>query len=333
VSRNPIEGTVSLKQKTKNRINTAIALVALMTAVILLFYRLRTIRMEELVDYLGTIKGSRISLILVSTGFSYWVLTGFDWVALRFLRKPIPYRSIATAAFVGYSLSKNLGISWLTGGSLRYRFYSRCGMSLKEVTKLMLFNTATFLCGFLFWGGVSFLVFPFKTGPAASLPDLTIRLIGIGFLTLPSLYLSASFLGWKTLSIGRRKWTIPSPKTALVQLGLGILDVFCTIWILYLFLPPGSMALTSFFGIFFTGELLAILSHSPGGLGVFETVMYEMLKDFYPETVLLSSLLLYRIVYFLFPLTLGTILLAVDEIKLRKGSAVASILHPEKKSR
>jgi len=137
-----------LKQKTRNQINTAITFSALMVAVTLLSYRLRAIRLEELTEHLRTLKGSRVLLIFFSTGISYLILTGFDWAALRYLRKTIPYRQVAQAAFVGYSLSKNLGISWLTGGSLRYRFYSRCGIGLKDVTKLILFNTATFLCRF-----------------------------------------------------------------------------------------------------------------------------------------------------------------------------------------
>jgi uncharacterized membrane protein YbhN (UPF0104 family) len=323
----------SLRQKTKNWVNTAITFVALIIALLLLYDRLRTVRLEELINHLKTLEPGRLFLIFASTGLSYWILTGFDWVALRFLRKPIPYRQIAVAAFVGYSLSKNLGLSWLTGGSLRYRFYSRFGITLTDVAKLMLFNTTTFLCGFFFWGGLSFLAFPFKSGPSVYLSDFTIRLIGIGLLALPSLYLTFSFLGWKTVSFRSRKGRIPPAKVVLLQMTLGVLDVFFTIWILYLFLPADSVALTSFFGIFFTGELLSILSHAPGGLGVFETVMFQMLKDFFPEVVLLYSLLLYRVIYFLVPLAFGITLLVIDELNLRKRLVVTSVLHPEKKSR
>lgn len=303
-----------------------------MVAVALLSHRLRAIHPSELIGYLKTLRGSRILLVLLSTGVSYGILTGFDWLALHFLRKPVPYPQIALAAFVSYSLSKNLGISWVTGGSLRFRFYSRYGIGLKEVTKLVLFNTATFLLGFLFWGGLSFAVFPFKNG-SASFPELTVRLIGLGLLALPSLYLTASLLGWKTLSFRRRKWSIPPFKIAILQLVLGILDVFFTIWILYLLLPAGAITLPSFFGIFFTGELLAILSHAPGGIGIFETAMFEMLKDLFSEQLLLSSLLLYRIAYFLLPLAVGVTLLAIDQWKLHRRPIIASILHPEKKPR
>ena len=313
--------------------NTAIMIAALLFAVVVISRRLHAIRPSELIDYLKTLGGSRILLVFLSTGISYAILTGFDWLALRFLRKPVPYHHVARAAFVGYSLGKNLGISWVTGGSMRYRFYSRYGIGLKEVTKLVLFNTTTFLLGFSFWGGVSFLAFPLKNGPSAYLPELTVRLIGLGLLVLPSLYLTASFLGWESLSFRRRKWRIPPVKIALAQMALGALDVFFTIWVLYLILPPGAIPLHSFFGIFFTGELLAILSHAPGGIGIFETAMFEMLKGLFSEQPLLSSLLLYRIIYFLLPLTLGVTLLAMDEWRLRRRPMIPSMLHPEKKSR
>lgn len=308
-------------------------IAALLVAVVVLSRRLHAIRPSELIDYIKTLGGSRILLILLSTGISYAILTGFDWLALHFLRKPVPYHEVARAAFIGYSLGKNLGISWVTGGSMRYRFYSRYEIGLKEVTKLILFNTTTFLLGFSFWGGISFLAFPLKNGPSVYLPELTIRLIGLGLLALPSLYLTASFLGWESLSFRRRRWKIPPVKIALAQLALGILDVFFTIWILYLILPPGAIPLHSFFGIFFTGELLAILSHAPGGIGIFETAMFEMLKDLFSEQPLLSSLFLYRIVYFLLPLTIGVTLLAMDEWRLRRRPMLSSMLHPEKKSR
>lgn len=322
-----------MKQPAKNRINTAISLIALIIAIFLLSQRLRTIHFYELVEHLRSISGLRLALILILTGISYWTLTGFDWIAIRFLSKRITYAHIAKSAFVGYSLSKNLGLSWLTGGSLRYRFYYRCGLTLREVSKLILFNTTTFFLGFLFWGGLSFTAFPLKENLVSYLPSSTLRLTGAGLLSVPALYLLFCFLGRKELRLRHRRWKIAPPRIALIQVTFGILDVFLTLSVLYLLLPPGTIGLPSFFSIFFTGQVLAILSHAPGGLGVFETVMFELMKDLISESSLLSALLLYRIVYFLLPLALGITLLAADEIRLRKGAISVSVLHPEKKSR
>lgn len=323
-----------MKQSTKNWINTAISFAVMVIAVTLLYHRLRNVSMEALVGHLRALEKTKIFLVLMSTVLSYLVLTGYDWLALRFLKKKISYSRAALASFIGYSLSKNLGISWLTGGSLRYRFYSRWGLGLGEVTKLVLFNTSTFLLGFFLWGGLAFSFFPLVQSDLTSfLPRPALRAIGISLILLPLSYLLLCFSRRKVISFRGRRWTLPPPSIALLQLMFGMLDVFFTLWPLYLLLPAGALKLTSFFGIYFTGQLISILTHSPGGLGVFETVMFEMMKGGISEPALLSSLLLYRVVYFLLPLVLGIALLAIDEIRLRKGSISVTALHPQKKSR
>ncbi|MDC4224269.1 MAG: LPXTG cell wall anchor domain-containing protein [Candidatus Manganitrophus sp.] len=122
-----------MKTETRNWINTIIGLVALLAAGFFLYRRFQTINLAEVADYLRSLEGMRLLTIVgFWTAISYLVLTGYDWLALRFLKKRISYPRVALASFVGYSISKNLGISWLTGGSMRYRFYSRCGMDAQR---------------------------------------------------------------------------------------------------------------------------------------------------------------------------------------------------------
>jgi uncharacterized membrane protein YbhN (UPF0104 family) len=321
-----------LKQETRNWINTLIGLVALIAAGLFLYRRFRTMNIVEVADYLRSLDQIRLSIILFWTTISYFILTGYDWLSLRFLKKKLPYPPIALASFVGYSISKNLGISWLTGGSMRYRFYSRWGMTLKDVSKLVVFNTTTFLCGFFFWGGFSFFFSSLQKELPAVAPDALRPLIGFLLWGALLIYLLISSRSRKTFTLWGRTWHLPSLSIALLQWLIGTIDVFVTLWVLYLILPPGAVSLGAFLAAYFIVEVAAILTHAPGGIGVFESTMLMLLSGRLSEAVLLSSLLLYRVVYFLIPLVIGIALLAVDEIRYRPKSLDA-LLHQKTENR
>lgn len=315
-----------MKTETRNWINTLIGLVALIAAGFFLYRRFRTINIAEVADYLRSLDHIRLLTILVWTAASYFILTGYDRLALRFLKKKISYPRVALASFVGYSISKNLGISWLTGGSMRYRFYSRWGMTLKDVSKLVIFNTTTFLCGFFFWGGYSFLFSPLKEDLPAAVPPGMHSLIGSLLWSVLLIYFLICSLSRKTFAFWGRTWHLPSLSIALSQCLLGAVDVFATLWILYLILPPGAVSLGAFLAAYFMAEVVAILTHAPGGIGVFESTMLMLLDGRLSEAVLLSSLLLYRVIYYFIPLAIGIGLLTVDEIRYRPKSLDA-VLH------
>lgn len=316
-----------LKPAIRNWINTLIGLAALLAAGFFLFKRVQALNRAEVADYLRSLEGMRLAIIVLWTMISYLILTVYDLLSLRFLKKRIPYRQVALAAFVGYSISKNLGISWLTGGSMRYRFYSRWGLALKDVSKLVLFNTTTFLCGFFFWGGFSFFFSPFKEELTAGVPSEMRPWIGVLLWGLLLLYFGVCSRSRKTFTFWGRTWHLPSLSIALSQWLLGTADVFVTLWILFLILPPAAVSLGAFLAAYFMAEVVAILTHAPGGIGVFESTLLMLLDGRLSEAVLLSSLLLYRVIYFLIPLVLGIALLAVDEVRYRPGKSLEAMLH------
>ena len=58
------------------------------------------------------------------------------------------------------------------------------------------------------------------------------------------------------------------------------------------------------------GLLVALVSHVPGGLGVFESLMILMLQ--LPAVVVLPALAMFRLIYYLAPLAVALIVLIVD---------------------
>ena len=68
-------------------------------------------------------------------------------------------------------------------------------------------------------------------------------------------------------------------------------------------------------------QMLAVVSHVPGGVGVFESAMVLLLKPFLTAGQVLPALVLYRAIYYLLPLAIALVILLVDEVRQRVGQA------------
>ena len=91
----------------------AVAIFAV--ALLALRHELRNYRLHDVARAVLALPLHRVLAAIGLTALGYFVLTGYDTLALRYIRHPLPYRRIAFASFVGYSFSQNLGFPWLTG--------------------------------------------------------------------------------------------------------------------------------------------------------------------------------------------------------------------------
>ncbi len=107
---------------------------------------------------------------------------------------------------------------------------------------------------------------------------------------------------------------VPSPALSLGQIAVTATDWLLAAAVLWVLLPD-QMHITypHFLGIFMLGQGLGMVSHVPGGLGVFETVLLFSLGDG-DRVALTAALLLYRLIYYVLPLMVGSLLLALHEV-------------------
>src|SRR4029453_7761220 len=75
----------------------------------------------------------------------------------------------------------------------------------------------------------------------------------------------------------------------------------------------------SFLGVFLVAILLGMISHVPGGVGVFEGLMLLLLEPYLPPTVVLPALVVFRAVYYLLPFSIALVALVVDEVWQRRA--------------
>ena len=111
-----------------------VAFLAVSLAAFLLYRTLSRYSFEELVASVTAVPMQRL---LAAGGFaaaSYLCLTGFDFLALRYVGRP-PYRQAALASFTSLSLGHNIGFAALSSGAIRYRFYSRWGLRTGEIAR------------------------------------------------------------------------------------------------------------------------------------------------------------------------------------------------------
>ncbi|MFN8583487.1 MAG: YbhN family protein [Gemmatimonadaceae bacterium] len=124
---------------------------------------LSTVRYHEVARIVGALPSSAIALAFALTVLCYVALIGYDVLALRYVGRRLAPARTAFASFLAYAFSQNLGISALTGASIRYRFWSAWGLSTGEIAQGIAFTTTSFWLGVMLVGGSALLASPLAT--------------------------------------------------------------------------------------------------------------------------------------------------------------------------
>src|ERR1700719_4568998 len=310
-----------LRQKQiLHKLGVVVSITVIGIACYVLYHMLRGIDTDEVIEAIKQTERRQIGLAALFVAAGYFTLTFYDLFAVRAIgRADIPYRINALAAFSSYSIGHNVGASVFTGGAVRYRIYSAWGLNAIDVAKIC------FLAGLTFWlGNAAVLGLRIAYHPEAAravdqLPIWLNRLIALVILTVLSAYVAWVWV--KPRVIGREGWqvTLPGGPLTLLQIGIGILDLFCCALAMYMLVPDEpNLGFITVAVIFVAATLLGFASHAPGGLGVFDAAMLVALWQFDKED-LLAGLLLFRLLYYIIPFVISLVLLGVRELLLGRA--------------
>lgn len=291
---------------------------------------------REILSQLRMVGMDRIGLAVLFTLLSYSVLTFYDSLAFRYIRRPMPYHKIAFGSFLGYVFSHNIGLSVVGASAVRFRIYSNWGVTPLEIGKIVVFCTMTFWLGFGIVGSTVFLIRPIQI-PQVLQPYLNFSNawpLGVVLAGLTCFYLALVTLRRKPFQLGAWQIEVPSGRLTLAQICLTTLDWLFFANVLYVLLPPGhNLPFFSFMCVFLLAEAAALISHVPGGIGVLDAVILFLLRPMlepvlhaHAASAITASLVVYRCIYYLIPLILGTALLGVNEflerrMGMRRGEA------------
>jgi phosphatidylglycerol lysyltransferase len=277
-------------------------------------------------EYMHRLRRGRIGQAIVLTALGYAVMPLYDLFALHSIGRTLPKRRVALISFISYAFSNTLGMAMLVSGSIRYRFYIQAGLSTLDVAKVVLFCTLSFWLGLFAITGATLLLVPIPLGLPLARWHL---LLGIALCLIPLLWLVGGALLRRPIKLWRWKVQLPSVSVGLRQVFVGALDWGLAAAVLYA-LMPDSLALHfgSFLAIFALAQIAGLISHVPGGLGVFEAVMlagFGATGNQALSAPILGALAAFRGVYYLLPLCAATVVVVIREAR---GLRQATLLTP-----
>jgi len=284
---------------------------------------------QEISDTLLNETDRDLLLAFGLTAVNFAVLTGYDILALHYIGHPLSWSRASLASFAGNAFSNTIGLSTLAGSSVRYRLYTSWGLTPGEIAKIVVFTTLTLWLGLFSIGGIIFTVRPLPLPDWVVLPFATTRPLGLLLLLLPTAYLTAS--AWKKTPwhVGRFELLLPQFRSSLLQVAVASLDWALAAAVLYALLPPwANVSFPLLLGAFLLGQIAGLVSQVPGGLGVFESCLLFLLTPRIPAPALFAALVAYRLVYYIAPLALAALLLAVRETMAARSTlrSVAAFL-------
>jgi uncharacterized membrane protein YbhN (UPF0104 family) len=300
-----------------NRIGLALSVAIIAAAAVVLYRTLHNLNFAELMVALKTFDKRDIAIAAMFVAAGYVTLTFYDLFALRTIeRNHVPYRIAALAGFTSYAIGHNVGASVFTGGAVRYRIYSHHGLSAVDVAKVCFVAGLTFWLGNATVLGLGILYAPQAASSINQLPTALNQAIAVAILLV-----LASYLVWvwrAPRKIGNKSWevTLPRGPLTLLQIMIGIIDLACCAFAMYMLVPSDPhIGFIELSVIFVSATLLGFASHSPGGLGVFDAAMLVALWQ-YDKEDLFAGLLLFRLLYYIAPFALALLLLGARELWL-----------------
>ena len=311
-----------MKKNFRLYFGPVISVVLFTAAVWILHNELKAHHLRDIVHTLKAIPAWQLLAALALSILSYFVMIGYDILALHYVGHPLSYTKIGLASFIGYAFSNNIGLSMIAGASVRYRLYSAWGLSTLQVTLVVAFCTLTLWLGFFVLGGLVFIFDPLALPPSIHLPFASVQLLGLLLLAVVLIYIFVTILKKAPFKIGEYEFQLPSIQLLFPQLSISSLDWAIAGSVLYVLLTPvKDLSYFEFLGLYLLAQLIGLASQVPGGLGVFETVMVLLLSSRLPVSDLLASLLAYRICYYWLPLSAATTLFGLQELLRKKQRA------------
>ncbi len=303
-------------------VGVAVSLLLLGLALSVLYHLDHEYRWNDVVTHVREVPGSLLFKALIFTFLNYVLLTGYDWMAIRQVGAKVPYQKVALTSFIGYTFSNTLGFSLLTGASIRYRFYTAAGLNPSQIARVIVFCSVTFFLGLFLVGGVALLL-GVKTLPAALPIPLwltsSLQAIGGACAAVAVGYLLLSFFCRKPLAWRHHRWQLPTFAQASSQLLVASCDWLLAGAIFFSLLPdtPG-VTYWSVLAVFVAANLIGVLAHVPGGLGIFESIVTLVLSPFMLPGHILGALILFRVIYYLLPFLISLTLFVGIEMLQHK---------------
>jgi uncharacterized membrane protein YbhN (UPF0104 family) len=259
-----------------------------------------------------------VVLALVFSVTSFVLMSVIEWLGLRWTGARVPLRTVALGSFLANAIAHAIGANLIVSGAIRARTYSRHGAGLGQVAGATVFAAASFGVGLAALSGGGLLLASSAELDATAITPPVARGLGAA-LVLGSLgYVGLCALVRHPIRVFRRSVTLPDVWDAIAQLILGVVDNGIAAAILWVLLPAQGPSYVTFVGAYAVACIAGLASSVPGGAGVFESAMAALLPSV-DVAALAAAFLGYRLTFYILPLALAFLALAIDAFRHRRS--------------
>lgn len=301
-------------EKNLHRMTPYIGVVLFLAAIPIVHQELHVHSIAEITADLELVPMSIIVLGVLLTGINYLCLTGYDFMALRYLGRRVRPRNVILASLISFSISNSTGQALISGSSMRYRFYSLWGLSGMEIIKLSLFISLMYVLGATTLFGISTVTSPRLMEATPPLAH-TVQWLAWSALAALAVYWCIILFRKRPFVIREMELFLPSPGLSFAQTIIAMIDLVLSSFVLYLFLQVHlDISFHSFLAVYIAAQILGLFSQVPGGLGVFEGAFLYLLGNDILASSVFAALVVFRLVYYFVPLLLSGAGLLIYEL-------------------
>ncbi|WP_219837011.1 bifunctional lysylphosphatidylglycerol flippase/synthetase MprF [Paenibacillus sp. R14(2021)] len=246
------------------------------------------------------------SLIAVSS------VAVYDFVLRRHFTIPISLWDTFRYAWVANTSNSVIGFSGIAGAAFRTFFYRKRKIPMQTITASIAFLSTITITGLsiLSWAGI-FGILPMQT--VIHVHPWTLIAVWATALYLPGyvfLQRTSFYAKWLNRNLPRMNGA-----TIAASIGASLLEWVCAgicFWLIGTCLLPG-LSLAEALGIYTVSAITGLLTMAPGGIGGFDlTALLGLQQLGYPADKTAAVLVLFRLLYYLFPWMIGLVIAASD---------------------
>ncbi|MEX3774111.1 lysylphosphatidylglycerol synthase domain-containing protein [Pseudomonas sp. MYb118] len=267
---------------------------------------------ETLVDF-------KVRTLIIAAGLtllSFLTYASYDLIGRTYIRQDLTWKQILPVGIISYAFNLNLS-AWVGGIAMRFRLYSRLGVSKGNIAKILGLSLTTNWFGYMLIAGAVFSSGLVRMPPGWKLSSDALQVVGVVLLLVSAGYLAACRFS------KRREWSIrgveinlPSVRMAILQLALGALNWSLMAAVIFTLLPS-KLDYPLVLGVLLISAIAGVITHIPAGLGVLEAVFVALLQHEASRGSLVAGLLAYRAIYFILPLLITLVMYLVVEAKAK----------------
>ncbi|WP_338082433.1 bifunctional lysylphosphatidylglycerol flippase/synthetase MprF [Donghicola mangrovi] len=284
-----------------------------------LLHLLRPVDTGMILHQIRTTPASALWGAAAGTVLGYVALAFYDWYALRYIGKSLSGGIIALGGFLGYAFGNTIGVSVVSGGAVRYRIYSAYGLNAFEVAAISGYIGLALGSGLVLVGLAAMAIHPHAVLAYLPYGPETVRWVAAAIFVGSVALITWMSVGDRRLSLMGYQLRMPPPGDLAGQVVVVLLDIAGASFALWVLLPMGKPDFATFVAIYSTAMMVGVLSHVPGGVGVFETVVIGTLPATVPVGDAAAALLLFRLIYYLIPFGIGFLIVALNEAREAGG--------------